>query len=223
MTVSLVIAIVCLVLFMVITVFLCIILLKRRNKEIKKDGEGEKDLESDSPKIRKSSIQAPKRRKRKCSIKSDFYTASEKNSSNLLVPFNSPDPRTYKKKHFQPMNDDERRKRKKEKRKKERNRTRNKHKSIKNDHEYNSHIPVSKRAEYYNSEVEVVPLKFSDKNYTKNYITESLFAGSIHRGSSCRDFELSSSNCGTNSEEGYSPRIFVPWRQLFEEKMNNDK
>lgn len=201
--------------------FLCIILLKRRNQEMNKNSVEKKDLEKELQLSEGNSIQAPKRRKRKCSIKSDLYVLSERNPSSLLVPFNSPDSKTYKKKHFQPMNHDERSRRKKEKRKKEKDRKRNKRKCLRNDHEYNSHTPVSKRPEYYNSKVEVVPLKFSDKNYTKNYITETLFAGSIHRGG--RDLETNSSNCITNSEGGYSPKIFVPWRQLFEEKMNNDK
>ena len=42
--------------------------------------------------------------------------------------------------------------------------------------------PARRRSDYYSSEVRVEPLTFSDTNYARNYITESLFAGSIHRG-----------------------------------------
>ena len=111
-------------------------------------------------------------------------------------------------KMFQPMNLDERTRKKKEKRRKRKEEIR-RQRSFKD--------PQRVKTEYFNSTVQVSPLNFSDKNYAKNYITESLFAGSIHRG------------YGENAKEEEETRPvmsrenFTSWRELFDEKMKTDK
>ena len=52
-------------------------------------------------------------------------------------------------------------------------------------------VPEQKpNAEYYNSEVKVVPLSFSDNIYSRNHVTDQFFAGSIHRGYQGQDWTL---------------------------------
>ena len=78
-------------------------------------------------------------------------------------------------------------------------------------------IRRQRSSEYFNSKVQVTPLDFSEKNYAKNYITESLFAGSIHRG------------YGENAKEDEETRPvmsgenFTSWRELFDEKMKTEE
>ena len=109
---------------------------------------------------------------------------------------------------FQLMNLDERARKKKEKRRKRKEEIR-RQRSFKD--------PQRVKTEYFNSTVQVSPLNFSDKNYAKNYITESLFAGSIHRG------------YGENAKEEEETRPvmsrenFTSWRELFDEKMKTDE
>ena len=52
-------------------------------------------------------------------------------------------------------------------------------------------VPEQKpNAEYYNSEVKVVPLSFSDNIYSRNHVTDQFFAGSIHRGYQGLDIKI---------------------------------
>ena len=71
----------------------------------------------------------------------------------------------------------------------------------------------SESHEYFKAKVHVTPLKFSEKNYTKNEITEKLFAGSIHIGYTENETTLESPTENVNAQR------FTSWRDLFDEKM----
>ena len=169
MTISLVISIVCIIMFLIFSLLLCGILIKRKREECKKDED-----------IEKCDNQEPPTRKRR--RRSEVIV--DEDNKNLQVPFNSPDPSKQKKKEFQPMNYTEKKRRKKEKRLKRRDTRRIKRMSSScAADEAEAGIQMCRpRVEYFNSKVEVSPLNFSDTNYTRNHVTDTLFAGSIHRG-----------------------------------------
>lgn len=104
------------------------------------------------------------------------------------------------------MNFDEKTRRKREKRR------RRKEEMIR-DKEIKVTRQKSESHEYFKAKVHVTPLKFSEKNYTKNEITEKLFAGSIHIGYTENETTLE------NPTENVNAQKFTSWRDLFDEKM----
>ena len=70
------------------------------------------------------------------------------------------------------------------------------------------------RKPYWSTDVEVTHLEFSEQNYRRNKITDSLFAGSVHVGYSFEETEKDGS-----CEEQVSE--FTSWRELFDKKMEN--
>ena len=169
--ISLVISIICLVCFTIISLFLCFILLKRKRDNLKVSHDIE---ETD---LKEETTKPPVRRKRR---RSELHYVGEEDypsPNSIPVPFNTPDQYRQKRKHFQPMNGKQKRK------KKSKHAQRKQCQNSKGpaDVECISSIPRP-AVEYYNSKVVVSPLNFSDKNYTVNRITETIFAGSIHRG-----------------------------------------
>ena len=111
---------------------------------------------------------------------SDIHNLSPK---IIAVPFNSPDQRKYRRKEFQPMNREFREKRRKKAKKSKREKGEG---QSDRDKQNNAETDIGEKqnqaSEYYSSQVSVCPLSFSEKIYMRNHITESLFAGSIHRG-----------------------------------------
>ena len=77
-------------------------------------------------------------------------------------------------------------------------------------------IKKTESQEYFRTKVQVTPLNFSEKNYTKNYITETLFAGSLHLG--YRD----NTDQEAEAETVKSDEKFTSWRELFDEKMKTE-
>ena len=172
MTISVVIFIICLVILLLFSCFLCAIIIKRKSDEKKSLSEIEKGQDM-------TMTVRPPTRKRKYRPddglhRSDIHFSSPK---MVRVPFNSPDERKYRRKEFQPMNRDKRAK--KSKREKGDSHGRKKVSMSSKTDNGEKRILTS---EYYSSQVSVCPLNFSEKIYTRNHITETLFAGSIHRG-----------------------------------------
>ena len=164
-----------------------------------------------------------KRRRSELHYVEDEFHPSPK---SIPAPFNTPDQFKQKRRQFQPMNG-------KQKRKKKSKRVKRKDcqscEGPAADREYS----IPRPTEYYNSKVEVSPLNFSDKNYTVNRFTETIFAGSIHRGYdkvsgvSKQHFEWSFKfiifqDTSVPNETDSTTKTFVPWRIIFEEKMKND-
>ena len=73
-------------------------------------------------------------------------------------------------------------------------------------------LHISSGRKPWSADVEVTPLEFSEQNYKRNFVTASLFAGTIHMGYS-REEE--------GEEEGVEEekRQFSSWRELFESNM----
>ena len=69
------------------------------------------------------------------------------------------------------------------------------------------------RKPYWSSDVEVTHLEFSDQNYRRNKITDSLFAGSVHIG-----YTVEETQEGSCEEQGSK---FSSWRELFDRNMQN--
>ena len=103
------------------------------------------------------------------------------------VPSNSPNFKHIKKRNFQPMNYENQGKQKKKKTKSYRRNVEKFNKVNKT----STCVPEQKpNAEYYNSEVKVVPLSFSENIYSRNHVTDQFFAGSIHRGYQGLDIKI---------------------------------
>ena len=178
MTASLVIFIVCFVIFVIFSFILCEIIIKKKSDEEKSmpDIENGRDASlTVKPPIRKRKFRPEDGLHR-----SDIHNLSPK---MIAVPFNSPDQRKYRRKEFQPMNREFREKRrKKAKRSKREKREGQSDRDKQNNSETDIGGKHNQASEYYSSQVSVCPLAFSEKIYTRNHITETLFAGSIHRG-----------------------------------------
>ena len=74
-------------------------------------------------------------------------------------------------------------------------------------------IPAGRKP-YWSTDVEVTHLEFSEQNYRRNKITDSLFAGSVHIGYSLEE-EQKDGSCEEQVSE------FTSWRELFDRKMEN--
>ena len=211
MTISLVISIICVTLFLIFSAILCILFL-RKQRLLKRDHEIHCDIEKlNLPQSQSAEFKPPKRQKSRKQRDEEHLCATPASPKSVPVPFNSPAVRrgSESRKEFQPMNLDERTRRKKEKRRKRKEEIRQQ-RSFKE--------PPRVKPEYFSSEVQVTPLDFSEKNYTKNYITESLFAGSIHlgyRGENTKEEE--------ESRPVMSGQNFTSWRELFDEKMKTEE
>ena len=111
-------------------------------------------------------MKPPRRKKsrRGSENENSFHINSPK---TVPVPFNSPDirPGSMKRKKFQPMNLDEKTRKKKEKRRRRKEEMRLQQSINK------PKIKKTESQEYFRTKVQVTPLNFSEKNYTKNYIT----------------------------------------------------
>ena len=212
MTISLVISIICAVLFLIFSVLLCFLFI-RKQRLLKRDQEIHCDIEKlnlpcQSPPA--AQFKPPRREKSRRPREDEDLCSNPASPKIVPVPFNSPAIRrgSEKRKEFQPLNLDERTRKKKEKRRKRKEEIR-RQRSFKE--------PPRVKTEYFTSKVQVTPLDFSDKNYAKNFITESLFAGSIHRG------------YGENAKEEeetkpvMSGENFTSWRELFDEKMKTEE
>ena len=150
-------------------------------------------------------------RRKKSRRGSDNENSFHLNSPEIVpVPFNSPDnrPGSLNRKKFQPMNLDEKTRKKKEKRRKRKEEMRLQQ-SI-------NEPKKTESQEYFKTKVQVTPLNFSDKNYKKNYVTETLFAGSLHLG--YRD----NTDQQAEAENVKSDEKFTSWRELFDEKMKTE-
>ena len=210
MTISLVISIICVALFLIFSAILCFLFL-RKQRLLKRNHQIHCDIEKlNLPQTQSAEFKPPRRQKNRRQCDDEHLCATPASPRNVPVPFNSPAIRrgSESKQEFQPMNLDERTRKKKEKRRKRKEEIK-RQRSLKE--------PARVKLEYFNSKVHVAPLDFSEKNYAKNYITESLFAGSIHRG------------YGENSKEEEETRPvmsgqnFTSWRELFDEKMKNEE
>ena len=212
MSISLVISIICVTLFLIISAILCFLFL-RKQRLLKRDQEIHCDIEKlNLPQSQSQSAEfkPPRRQKSRRQREEEHLCSTPASPKIVPVPFNSPAIRrgSQSRQDFQPLNLDERTRKKKEKRRKRKEEIR-RQRSFKE--------PARVKTEYFNSKVQVTPLDFSEKNYAKNYITESLFAGSIHRG------------YGENAKEDEEARPvlagenFTSWRQLFDEKMKTEE
>ena len=183
MTVSVVIFIICFVIFLILSLLLCTkynCAIKRKSNEDKSmsDSEIEKGREA-------SETVRPPTRKRKYRPEDglhgpDIHITSPK---MVPVPFNSPDQRKHRRKEYQPMNREKRKGKRTSKNKREKRESQSDDLGkLRSSASIDSGEKQKSVSELYNSQVSVCPLNFSEKIYTRNHITETLFAGSIHRG-----------------------------------------
>ena len=172
MSISQLISIICIFLFILFALIFCLIVYKLKKARQSKDDQDIVDIEQNN----ENRSKPPKKIKRKRKIKPCFY----EDQIQIRVPSNTPTFVKFKRKQFQPMNYEEgcRLKRKKHKSLKRIQHT----KSLDHDKNPNSETLCRTRSEYFSSNVKVEPLQFSETHYTKNYLTEKLFAGSIHMG-----------------------------------------
>ena len=178
MTASLVIFIVCLAIFLIFSFLLCAIIIKRKKDEDKSMSEIEKGRDGSTavrPPARKRKIRPDEDGLRR----PDIHILSPK---MVTVPFNSPNQRKYRRKDFQPMNREFKEKKRKRAKKSRREKGAEPSDRSRPISEIDGGEKQIQASQYYNSQVSVCPLNFSDKIYTRNHITETLFAGSIHRG-----------------------------------------
>ena len=205
MTISLVISIVCVILFLIFIGLLCFLFIRKQRHTFKTESDTEHAVSS----AEESSEIKPPRRKRSQRFHSNAHSHHQGSPGPLPVPFNSPsrDSGSVNRKRFQPMNFDEKTRRKREKRR------RRKEEMIRDKDKDKVTRQKSESHEYFKAKVHVTPLKFSEKNYTKNEITEKLFAGSIHIGYTENETTLESPTENVNAQR------FTSWRDLFDEKM----
>ena len=207
MTVSLVISIVCVILFLIFTGLLCILAFRKKRLSNKPESDSEHAVAS----IEECSELKPPRRKRGQRFYDDEHFYPETSPKPVPVPFNSPNRAAGAgtRKYFQPMNFDEKTRRRREKRRKRKE-------EMRRENEFKVKKQRSVGEEYFRTKVHVTPLKFSETNYTKNRMTEKLFAGSLHIGYSENE------TTQENSIENVRPEKFTSWRDLFDEKMKTE-
>ena len=176
MTVSVVILIICFVILLIVTLLLCGIWRKSDEDKSMSDSQIEKGREA-------STSLRPPTRKRKFRPEDGLHGSDIHNTSPKMVqvPFNSPDQRKHWRKEYQPMNQQKREKRA-TKSKREEGEIQSDLDKLRNSASINCGEKPIRVPELYSSQVSVCPLNFSEKIYTRNHITETLFAGSIHQG-----------------------------------------